>query len=237
MDVSEWSIWALLGLVAVMTAVRYLLERALSRLFKAAKIERTSPRIFVNCLVMVAFNILVLFLFGLLTVDLVAFANVGTGLIFLAIGLGVALLVSLLSYAAIVAGHGQGYETLLSASSADRVLTWTSLLVLVGPAEDLFFLGFAQNLLLERMGWGSIVVYVVLFVLYHYANVLSGVEKKKEFLGALPVRLMVAILLAVSFYMTRSLIYGLVIHNTVDTLSYVALMLGVRRVRQGKAAA
>lgn len=82
---------------------------------------------------------------------------------------------------------------------------------------------------MERMGWGAIVVYVVLFTLYHYANVLSGVEKKEEFLGTLPIRLLVATLLSLSFYMTGSLIYGFIIHSAVDTFSYIALTLGARQ--------
>jgi membrane protease YdiL (CAAX protease family) len=77
----------------------------------------------------------------------------------------------------------------------------------------------------------------VVFSLYHYANVLSGVEKKEEFLGTLPVRLLVATLLGVSFYSTGSLIYGIIIHNMVDTFSYAALILGTRQVEQEKRSA
>jgi len=237
MNVTELSILTQLGLVVLVTAIRYLFERLLSRFFKAAKIESTSVHIFAKSIVMVVFNIIILLLFGLLAADLVIFANARRGLIFVAVGLVVALLVSLLSYFAIKAGYGEGYGVLLSKSPTDRVLTWITFLVLVGPAEDLFFLGFVQNLLLVRMGWSAIVVYVVLFTLYHYANVLSGVEKKEEFLGTLPVRLLVVTLLAMSFYSTRSLIYGFIIHSAVDTFSYVALMLGVRHVEKGTSSA
>jgi len=231
-EVTELSTLAQVGFVVLVTAVRYLFEKLLSCIFKAAKIESTSIQIFAKSIVMIVFNIIILLLFGLLAVDLVAFVNVERGLIFMAIGLAGALIVSLLSYFAIKAGYGDGYETLLAKSPTDRALTWITFLVLIGPAEDLFFLGFAQNLLLEQMGLGSIVVYVVLFTLYHYANVLSGVEKRDEFLGMLPVRLLVATLLAVSFCATRSLIYGFIIHNAVDTFSYVALMSGAKQMEK-----
>jgi membrane protease YdiL (CAAX protease family) len=234
MDVTELSVWAQLGVVALMVVIRYLFERLISRLFKTAKIESTSVQIFTKSIVMVVFNVIILLLFGLLVVELVAFVTVGRGLTFIVIGLAGAFLVSLLSYFAVRAGYGEGYEALLAKSPTDQVLSWITFLVLVGPAEDLFFLGFVQNLLLERMGWGSIMVYVVLFTLYHYTNVLSGVEKKKEFLGTLPVRLLVATLLAVSFYVTGSLIYGFIIHSAVDTFSYAALILGARQVEQGE---
>lgn len=183
MDVTEVSVWTLLGLVVLVTAVRYSFERVLSRLFKATKIESASVHIIAKSIVMVMFNVIILLLFGLLTVDLFALANVGRGIIFVAVGLGVALLVSLLSYFAIKAGYGEGYGTLLAKTPKDKVLTWITFLVLVGPAEDLFFIGFAQNLLLGRMGWVSIVAYVVLFTLYHYANVLSGVDKERGVSG------------------------------------------------------
>ena len=234
MNATQWSIWAQLGLVVLMTAVRYLFEKLLSKGFKKAKIESTSVQIFANSIMMVLFNIVVLLLFGLLLVDLFAFANLSNGLTFLVVGLVGAILVSLLSYFAIRAGYGEGYGTLLAKSPLDRVLTWITFLLLVGPAEDLFFIGFIQNLLQEQMGWVSIVVYVVLFVLYHFANVLSGVEKKEEFLGTMPVRVLVATLLGVSFYSTGSLIYGFVIHSAVDTFSYIALMLGVEHMGEQK---
>ncbi len=232
MEVIELSALAQAGIVILATAVRYWFERLLTCVFKAAKIESTSIQIFAKSIVMIVLNVVSLLLFGLLTVNLVAFVNVGRGLIFIATGLVIALIISLLSYFAIKAGYGHGYETLLVKSPTDRFLMWITFLILIGPAEDLFFLGFAQNLLLEQMGLWSIVAYVVLFTLYHYANVLSGVEKRDEFLSMLPVRLLVATLLAVSFYATRSLIYGFIIHNAIDTFSYVALMSGVKQIKK-----
>ncbi|MBN1178724.1 MAG: CPBP family intramembrane metalloprotease [Anaerolineae bacterium] len=228
MDVTTWNLWVHIGLVALMTGGRYLFEKLLSRFLKALKVEGTNAQMFAKSIVMVAFNLIVLLLFGLLKAELVALANVERGLIVVAVGLVMAILVSLLSYAAIRAGYGEGYGALAARSTLDKVFAATTFLVLVGPAEDLFFVGFVQNLLTARLGWVSIVVYVVTFTLYHVANVLSGVEKKEEFLGALPIRLTVAALLGVSFYATHSLLYGLVVHNAVDTLSYAALLMGVK---------
>jgi membrane protease YdiL (CAAX protease family) len=232
MKVTEWNIWMLLGLIAVVVAGRYLFETLLSRSLKAIGVASRSTRFFIMCIIMIVFNIIVLLLFGLLSADLVALANMERGLIFVAVGFVVALLVSLLSYFAIKSGYGEGYGEMIGKSPLEQVFSVVTYLVLVGLAEDLFFVGFAQNLLVERMGWGSIVIYVALFPLYHFANVIRGVEKKKEFLGTLPVRLLVATLLAVSFYSTRSLIYGIVIHNAVDTLTYIALVLGVKQMRE-----
>lgn len=236
MDVTELSVWVQLGLIVLVTAVRYLVERLVVRIFKAVKMESTSIQFFAKSIVMVVFNIIVLFLFGLLSVELFAFTNVAMGIIFVAVGLVVAFLVALLSYSAIKAEYGEGYNALLAKSPIERVLTWTTFLVLIGFSEDLFFLGFVQNVLQERMGWGAIVVYIVIFVMYHFANVLGGVEKKKEFLGTLPVRILIATLLGVSFYSTGSLIYGVVFHNMVDTFSYVALVQGVNKAYQEKTA-
>ena len=236
MDVTELSVWLQLGLVVLVTAIRYLFERLVARIFKAVKMESMSIQLFTKSIVMVVFNIVVLFLFGLLTVELFALTNATKGLTFVVVGLVVAILVALLSYFAIKAGHGEGYDALLAKSPIERVLNWATFLVLIGFAEDLFFLGFVQNGLQEQMGWGAIGVYIVIFVLYHFANVLGGLEKKEEFLGTLPVRLLVATLLGVSFYSTGSLIYGLVIHNMVDTFSYIALVKGVKQAGQEKTA-
>jgi len=237
MKVTEWNIWVLLGLIAIVVTGRYLFETLLSRLLKAVGVASRSTRFFIMCIIMIVFNIIVLLLFGLLSADLLALVNIGRGFIFVAMGFVVALLVSSLSYVGIKAGYGKGYGEMIGKSPLEQVFSMVTYLVLIGLAEDLFFVGFVQNLLVERMGWGSIVIYVALFPLYHFANVIRGVEKKEEFLGTLPVRLLVATLLGVSFYSTGSLIYGIVVHNSVDTLSYIALVLGVKHMKESPAPA
>jgi hypothetical protein len=123
MDVTDLSGWMQLGLVVLVTAIRYLFERLVARLFKAVKMESAGTQIFAKSIVMVVFNIIVLFLLGLLTIELFAFVNVTKGLIFVAVGLVGAFLVALLSYFAIRAGYGEGYGALLAKSPIEQVLT------------------------------------------------------------------------------------------------------------------
>jgi len=130
---------------------------------------------------------------------------------------------------------GSGYEGLAKTAMLDKAMTLITVMLLIGLAEDLFFIGFVQNVLTPQLGWGAIIVYLVIFVGYHYANVLGGIETKKEFLGTIPVRLLVAVLLSISFYLTKSLIYGVIIHNLVDTFSFIALLLAVSQVKNAPA--
>jgi membrane protease YdiL (CAAX protease family) len=178
---------------------------------------------------LIAFNIALLIIFRLLKIELFSFSQIKNGLTLLAIGVGLSLIVAALSIMAIKAGYGKGYETFASTSSLNKWLTLVTFLLFVGLSEDLFFIGLIQNILTPYLGWWAILIYLFIFIVYHYANVLSGVEDKKEFLGTLPIRLIVSSLLALSFYLTRSLVYGLIIHNTIDTLSYLALMIAVKK--------
>ncbi|MCG8641034.1 MAG: CPBP family intramembrane metalloprotease, partial [Desulfobacterales bacterium] len=104
------------------------------------------------------------------------------------------------------------------------LLTLITLGIFVGPAEDILFLGIIQNTLTARIGWIAVLVYIIIFTLFHYINVLSNAESKKEFFGMLPVRLMISLIMSIAFYQTKSLIYSLVIHNFFDTLNYLALL-------------
>jgi membrane protease YdiL (CAAX protease family) len=220
----------LLIILAILLAlIRYVFEKMVSRIFKSIPIERTSVQIFTRGFILIFFNIGVLALFGLLKSELFVFADPKTGVIILAVGLGFGIIVALLSFLAIKAGFGGGYDSLVSISSRDKRLTLATFILLAGPSEDIFFIGFAQNAMTPSLGWGAIIVYLVLFIAYHYANVISGVEKKEEFFGTLPVRLMVSLLLSLSFYFTGTLVYGFIVHNLVDTLSYVALLYSARQ--------
>ncbi len=219
----------LIILVILLVLIRYGFEKMGSHIFRSLPIERTSVQIFTRALILIFFNMAVLALFGLLKGELFAFAEPGTGMVILAVGLGFAIIVALLSLLAIKAGFGGGYSSLASVSSFDKSLTLATFILLAGLSEDIFFIGFAQNVLTPSLGWGAIMVYLVLFIAYHYANVISGVEKKEEFLGTLPVRLMVSLLLSISFYLTGTLVYGVIVHNLVDSLSYVALLYAVSR--------
>ncbi len=219
----------LILVILLLVLIRYGFEKSIARIFKSIPIQRTSVQLFTRGFILIFFNIAVLVLFGLLKVDLFAFAETGTGKIILAVGLGFGIIVALLSLLAIKAGFGGGYNSLASVSSLDKSLTLATFILLAGPSEDIFFIGFVQNILTPSLGWGAIIVYLLLFIAYHYANVISGMEKKEEFLGTLPVRLMVSLLLSLSFYWTGTLVYGFIVHNLIDTLSYVALLYAVRQ--------
>jgi hypothetical protein len=228
MDTTHLHPFILIGVVILLVLTRYGFERLISRVFKSIPIKRVGVQLLTRGFILVFFNFAVLALFGLLKGELFAFAEPRTGGIILAVGLAFGAIMALLSFLAIKAGYGGGYSSLASVSPADRRLTLATFLFLSGPSEDIFFIGFAQNALMPSLGWGAVVAYLTLFVLYHYANVLSGVESKKEFLGTLPIRLLVSLLLSLGFYLTGTLVYGMIVHNLVDALSYVALLYALR---------
>lgn len=221
--------------IIVVALVRYAVEKAISSGYRRMGIERRGVQVFIKSVLLIIFNGLVLVLFGLANPTLFSLSEVKMGTIIVAIGLGLAILVALLTYFAVKAGYGSGYGTLAKTSKLDKFLTLLTFILLVGLAEDLFFLGFAQNALTGQLGWGAIIAYLGLFIGYHFANVISGVESRAEFLGALPVRVLVSVLLATSFYRTNSLLYGLIVHNMVDTLSYIALLLAVAPAKKDTA--
>lgn len=231
--ITEKHVSFLLLIVFSLTIFRYFFEKVIAALLRKLNIKQMGSKIFISSLIMILFGCLVLFVFHLFTRNLFLFNEFSIGLIFLGIGIGIAVLVSLASYMAVKAGFGEGYNSLVAKKRSDKVLTLLTFLFLVGPAEDIFFIGFILNILLEKLGWIAILVYVLIFILYHYANVLSGVEKLKEFLATMPLRLLVAIILGLSFYFTKSLIYGFIIHNAVDTLSYIALEIASQQPVKG----
>ncbi len=217
--------------VVMFTVMRYGFERLFSTDFKSISAVPSGSRLLVRAILLILFNLAILLVFDVFDntvmphTSVFSFPKPGIGLVILAVGAGVAILAALMSMLAIRAGYGEGYRSMVSASNLDKALTLVTFLLLAGPSEDIFFLGFAQGILTTIFGWGAIIGYLVIFVGYHYANVLSGVETRHEFLGALPVRLIVASLLGVSFYLTGSLLWGMIVHNLVDTLSYVVLLI------------
>ena len=229
MDITNMSLIIIILIVVGLVIIRYGFEKFLSRAFKSAVVKHIGLTLLLRANFLIAFNIALLIIFRLLKIELFSFSQIKNGLTLLAIGVGLSLIVAALSIMAIKAGYGKGYETFASTSSLNKWLTLVTFLLFVGLSEDLFFIGLIQNILTPYLGWWAILIYLFIFIVYHYANVLSGVEDKKEFLGTLPIRLIVSSLLALSFYLTRSLVYGLIIHNTIDTLSYLALMIAVKK--------
>lgn len=231
MNISQLHPIVLIVIIVLAVLIRYGVERIISGGFKRLHVKRDGVKLFTKSILMIAFNGIVLVVFGLLEVEVFTFEKIRTGAILIAIGIGIAVLVALLSFIAIKAGFGSGYREMAKTSMLDKVLYLITFILLIGLAEDLFFIGFVQNVLTPQLGWGAIIVYLVVFVGYHFANVVSGIETKEDFLGAIPVRLLVAVLLSISFYLTKSLVYGLIVHNLVDTFSYIALLLAVSQVK------
>lgn len=229
MSISQLHPMLIIVIIVLAVFGRYGVERIIAGGFKSLHVERKGVKIFTKSILMIAFNGIVLAVFGLLAEKLFTFENLRTGSILIGIGIGIAVLVAALSFLAIKAGFGSGYEEMVKKSMLDKGLILLTTMLLIGLAEDLFFVGFVQNVLTPQLGWGAMIVYLVIFVGYHYANVIGGIETKEEFLGTIPVRLLVAVLIAISFYLTKSLVYGVIVHNLVDTFSYIALLLAVTK--------
>lgn len=79
--------------------------------------------------------------------------------------------------------HGQKYILFLNRSP---VWTLITMAIFVGPAEDIFFLGIIQNTLSLKIGWGAILVYMIIFTLFHCLNTITylamrmGVTKRRH---------------------------------------------------------
>ena len=228
MNILQWHPLLLIVIIVLAVLVRYGVERIIASGFKR---QQNGVQLFTKSILMIVFNVIVLVVFGLHKGEVFSFEKIQTGSILIAIGIGVGVLVASLSFLAIKGGFGSGYGKMAKTSMLEKVLYLITFIFLIGLAEDLFFIGFVQNVLAPQLGWGAIIVYLVIFVGYHYANVIGGVETKAEFLGTIPVRLLVAVLLAISFYLTKSLVYGVIIHNVVDTFSYIALLLAISQVK------
>lgn len=224
-EVSSFNYFTLSAIIILSVGLLLLLQFLIKYFFNWLQLRKISLRIMLSKIIEILFSILILVLFNLLSPELFSFTRIKTGLIFLGIGLIIALPVAYLSYSAIKTGEfGEKYGQILAKTPSDKLLTFITLLILVGPAEDLFFIGFVQNIFIDRLGWISVLVYILLFTGYHYINVLSGIEAKQEFMMMLPVRLIIATVLSLSFLLTKTIVYTLLIHNLFDTLNYLALL-------------
>lgn len=111
--------------------------------------------------------------------------------------------------------------------------------LLVGIVEEILFRGFLQSSL-DTFLTGSFVFidYSVIFsssvfVLMHAANALTGLESLKQFFGQIPMRFLVSLLLGITFQISGSLLYSIIIHNLIDGLNMTALIYRKRRFRRG----
>ena len=233
-ELASYNYLALSGIIILAMGALFVLEFLLNYFFNRLPEKNISLRIMTAKVVEILFSLFILNLFGLLSRQLFSLRRLNTGLIFLGLGLGFALLVSYLSYSALKTGrYGKKYSFILAKTPRDRFFTLITFVFLVGPAEDLFFIGFVQNILAVRLGWISVLIYLLLFTFFHYLNVLSGVEENREFWVMLPIRLVISAILSVSFLLTGTIIYTLLIHNLFDTLNYLAL-LSARKIPEQK---
>jgi len=226
-DITQLPLWAVLGTLLGVAAINYGLERSANIIF--AKLQRPLDglRLPLRKVLLIALNLALFPILGLRLGQLHHLGNLPAAAPWLISGIVLGIVVGALTYRMILTSdQGGAYAAMISRSPWPTLATVS---ILVGPAEDLFFLGILQYTLAVRCGWIAIPIYLVSFVAYHYLNVLSGAESNREFVGMLPIRLAIAVILSLSFYATGSLVYTYLIHNAFDTLNALAVLTAVRR--------
>lgn len=182
--------------------------------------------LFITRVIITLFLVLLMLIVKIDIVHLLKPKNINIGLFWVLIGVVYSTIIGFLSYhLAKTTNYGQEYKTMIQRSP---FYMFSTLLFFVGPAEDLLFLGIIQYAFMDKVGWIAIPIYLLVFVFYHYVNVLSGAETKKEFYGMLPFRLMISFILSMSFYLTNSLIFSFIIHNLGDTIIFIGVYIGAK---------
>lgn len=101
--------------------------------------------------------------------------------------------------------------------------------IFVGFVEEILYRGFIQgtlNTMLDSQIYifsYAVIFSSIIFVLIHITNVIYGHETWKAFIGMIPTRLIVALILGYSFQVSNSLIFPIVIHNLVDGINFSIL--------------
>ncbi len=107
--------------------------------------------------------------------------------------------------------------------------------IFVGPLEEFIFRGVIQALLMKDIGeslnigpihilYGTVIA-AIIFVAYHYRNVMVGGETRKQFLTMIPGRLTLSLFLSFLFQGTGSLLGPIVFHNIIDTCTLATLVV------------
>lgn len=221
----------LTGLVLIISIGLYKLAGyMIGTLAKGLGVSSRNLRLLIDKITLLIFNLILLWVLGLRATDLFKVEKIGTGGIWLIIGIGFGGLITYLTYQMIKSGQqGQKYSKSLGKVTAiDRLYIFLTLILFVGPAEDLLFLGVLQTVLVHKIGWWAVPLYMLIFSFYHYLNVIQGMETKQEFFGMLPVRLAISAILSLAYYQTGTLLYSIIIHNLFDTLNYLGLLAGVK---------
>ena len=226
-QLTQLPLWAAIGVLAAVSGLNYGVEQAANGLFARFRRPREALRLPLRKGLLIGLNVALFPLLGLRLGDVHHFQRAMAAVPWLASGLGFGLLIGALTYRMILASpKATEYEKMLMRSPGSILFTVS---VLVGPAEDLFFLGILQAVLTPYLGWGAVPAYLVAFVAYHALNIRSGAESLRMFLAMLPVRVIIASILSLSFYTTGSLIYGYLIHNAFDAMNAVAVLAAARR--------
>ncbi len=110
--------------------------------------------------------------------------------------------------------------------------------LIVGIVEELLFRGFLQSSLDVFLTGSflminySVILSSVVFVFMHIGNMFMGLESRGQFIGQIPMRFLVSLILGFSFQLSGSLLYSIIIHNLIDGLNMSVLIYRKKRSRR-----
>jgi membrane protease YdiL (CAAX protease family) len=124
----------------------------------------------------------------------------------------------------------------------DAIGTTLYALFLVGPIEEILFRGIIQTILMQAMPqaafigpWNVMlgtVIAALVFVFYHYRNVIVGGESREQFFRAFPGRTVISLIIALLYQSTGSLVGPIIFHNLVDTCMIATMSFTIYSMRQ-----
>ncbi len=119
-------------------------------------------------------------------------------------------------------------------------ITYTALLV--GPVEEIPFRGIIQVVLNSAIPQTALLgpfsaplgtfIAALIFVAYHFRNVVLGGESVGQFLRLMPGRVIASLILSLLFQGTGSLVGPIVFHNLLDTCTVASLSIVLYRDRR-----
>lgn len=114
--------------------------------------------------------------------------------------------------------------------------------VLVGPLEEILFRGIIQTVLMRALPQTAHVgpfsfilgtfVAAIIFVAYHFRNVIIGGETAIQFFRLSPGRTIASVFLSLLFQGTGSLLGPILFHNIIDTCTVSAISITSYRMRK-----
>ncbi|QVK17490.1 CPBP family intramembrane metalloprotease [Mycoplasmatota bacterium] len=229
-NILETNLFLIIILLLMSIIIYYTVSKLIGKLIKICKVKQTGVELFISKFLLIILNLTLMVFVKIKIKDLLSIKELRTGIIFLIIGFLFSILIAFLTYQVVKKNSlVNNYRKMVKESP---FLIFLTLILLVGPAEDLLFIGILQHVLMQKFDWIAIPIYLIIFTFYHYINVLCGAESKQEFWGMLPIRLMISFILSFSFYKTNTLIYGLIIHNIFDTLCFLGISIAVKSTKE-----